>query len=61
METLIVFLIVAVAAAYVGRIFYRGFKQKNSCGCACTCCTLSDSCMEPAEAEKDQASPVQTD
>jgi hypothetical protein len=48
METLIVIVIVAVAAAYVGRIFYKGFKQKDGCDCGCTCCSLSDSCSPPA-------------
>jgi hypothetical protein len=48
METLIVIVIVAVAAVYVGRIFYKGFKQKDGCACGCTCCSISDSCSQPA-------------
>ena len=32
METLIVLAIVAVAAVYVGRIFYKGVSAKNGCG-----------------------------
>jgi hypothetical protein len=59
METGLVFLIVVGAAAYVGRIFYRGFKQKNACGC--TCCTISDSCSEPAGPKAGEAPPVPTD
>jgi hypothetical protein len=61
METGLVFLIVVGAAAYVGRIFYRGFKQKNACGCGCTCCTISDSCSEPAGPKAGEAPPVPTD
>ena len=44
METPIVILIVAACAVYVGRIFYKGFKQKDGCACGCTCCGISDSC-----------------
>ena len=47
MQTTIVIFIVAAAAIYVGRIFYRGFKQKDGCSCGCTCCSISDSCDEP--------------
>lgn len=47
METLIVVLIVLVAAVYVGRVFYNGFKQKNGCSSGCTCCSISDSCSQP--------------
>ena len=46
METGLVILIVAVAAVYVGRIFYNGFKKKDGCACGCTCCSISDSCSE---------------
>ena len=61
METLIVILIVAVAAVYVGRIFYKGFKQKDGCACGCTCCNISDSCSEPAAGKVRDTSPTQTD
>jgi flagellar basal body-associated protein FliL len=47
MELLIVVLIVLAAAVYVGRVFYKGFKQKDGCACGCTCCSISDSCSEP--------------
>lgn len=59
METLIVILIVAAAAAYVGRIFYKGFKQKDGCACGCTCCSISDSCSQPAAESTGAASAVQ--
>ncbi|MFO7713543.1 FeoB-associated Cys-rich membrane protein [Desulfosarcina sp.] len=61
METLVVFLIVAVAGIYVGRIFYKGFKQKNGCACGCTCCASSDSCGEPTAAKSSDAPPAKTD
>jgi hypothetical protein len=61
METLIVILIVAVAAVYVGRIFYKGFKQKDGCACGCTCCSISDSCSEPAAGKTRDTSPSQAD
>lgn len=44
METLIVVLIVAIAAIYVGRVFYRGFVQKKSCACGCSACDITDTC-----------------
>lgn len=47
MEILIVILIVAAAAVYVARIFYKGFKQKEGCACGCTGCDISDSCNPP--------------
>ena len=46
MENVIVAIIVAVAAIYVGRRFYRSISKKESCDCVCTCCTISDSCSE---------------
>jgi hypothetical protein len=61
MQTLIVILIVAVAALYVGRVFYNGFKQKQGCACGCTCCSISDSCSEPAAGLSRSNSPVQDD
>lgn len=61
METLIVLLIVALAAVYVGRIFYKGFKQKDGCACGCTCCSIADSCNEPAAAKTHDTSPTQAD
>lgn len=48
MEMLIVILIIAIAAVYVGRIFYKGLRQKDGCGGGCTCCSTLDSCSEPA-------------
>jgi len=46
MQTLIVILIVAAAAFYVGRMFYRRLRQKDGCACGCTGCSDSDACSE---------------
>ncbi len=51
METVVVILIIAAAAIYVGWVFYRGFRQKDGCACGCTCCSISDSCSQPAAAD----------
>ncbi|WP_372677241.1 FeoB-associated Cys-rich membrane protein [Desulfosarcina sp.] len=61
MEILIVILIVAAAAFYVGRIFYKGFKQKDGCSCGCTCCSVSDSCSQPAAGSAADPVPVEKD
>ncbi len=61
MEMLIVVLIVVVSAAYVGRVFYKGFTQKDACSCGCTCCSDSDSCSEPAAVKTRDASAAQND
>ena len=49
METVIVILIVAIAAIYVGRVFYRGFVQKKSCACGCSGCDIADACGPPSQ------------
>lgn len=61
MEIVIVVLIVIAAAVYVGRVFYKGFKQKDGCACGCACCSLSDSCSEPAAANARDAATDQAD
>ena len=39
MENIIVILIVAVAAGFIGRSFYQKFfKKADSCGCGCSAC-----------------------
>ncbi len=48
MQTAIVVLIVAAAAIYVGRLFYKGLKAKEPCACGCSCCDVGDTCEEPA-------------
>ncbi len=49
MQTLIVIVIVAIAAIYLGRRFYRSIKtpQANTCSCGCNGCTEVDSCEQP--------------
>ena len=61
MEILIVILIVTLAGVYVGWVFYKGFKQKEGCACGCTCCSISDSCSEPAADKVGDTSPSQAD
>jgi hypothetical protein len=38
MQTLIVILIVAIAAAFLIRNFLKKFKQEDQCGCGCASC-----------------------
>lgn len=61
MDALIVVLIVAAAAIYVGWIFYNGFKQKGDCACGCTCCSISDSCNPSAAGSTRDGADVQED
>jgi len=61
MQTLIVVLIVAAAAFYVGRLFYRRFKHKEGCACGCSCCGDSTACGDPAPAGARDPFPDQTD
>ena len=48
MELFIIIAIIALAAAYLGRNFYRKFlagnTQNNSCGCSGCGCTPQDGC-----------------
>ena len=52
MQTLIVILIVAVAAIYVGRVFYRGVVQKKNCACGCSDCGIKGDANEPTTESK---------
>ena len=61
METVVVILIIAAAAIYVGWVFYKGFRQKDGCACGCTCCSISDSCSQPAAADARDVSSNRTD
>jgi len=50
MQTLIVILIVAIAAAFLIRKFLKKFKQEEACGCGCSSCpTDPASCEENPE------------
>jgi hypothetical protein len=52
MQTLIVILIVAIAAAFLIRKFLKNFKQQEACGCGCTSCPADPaSCEENPEKE----------
>lgn len=37
MENIIIVIIIAVAAIYVGKKFYKTYKAAESGGCGCTC------------------------
>ena len=53
MQTLIVILIVAIAAAFLIRRFLKKFKQEEACDCGCSSCpTDAASCEENPEKEK---------
>lgn len=55
METIIVFVIVALACLYVGRNLYRQFKGKGSCSAGCSCATeVKHQCnsMPPQQTEQ---------
>lgn len=49
MQTTLVILMVAVAAIHVGRVFYKGLKQKENCACGCSACGIVDTCSEPRD------------
>jgi hypothetical protein len=50
MQTVIVILIVAVAAAFLVRKFFKNVKREDTCGCGCTSCpTDAASCEENTE------------
>ncbi|MGD8702145.1 MAG: FeoB-associated Cys-rich membrane protein [Desulfosarcina sp.] len=61
MQTIIVIIIVAIAAVYVGRIFLRGFKQEENGACGCTACPSSDSCTQPSAGDCCDAPSTQSD
>ena len=45
MQHLIIIIVVALAAAYLGRRFYRSFKaagSEQSCACGCSSCGSAD-------------------
>jgi hypothetical protein len=49
MQTVIVMLIIIAAAIYVGRVFYRGITQQNTCESGCGGCGLADECGPPPD------------
>jgi hypothetical protein len=46
MQTLIVILIVAIAAVLLIRKFLKNFKQEDACGCGCTSCPADPASCE---------------
>ncbi|MGD2098152.1 MAG: FeoB-associated Cys-rich membrane protein [Desulfobacterales bacterium] len=38
MQTIIVIIIVAIAAAFLIRKFFKKFKQQDACSCGCASC-----------------------
>jgi hypothetical protein len=46
MQTLIVILIVAIAAAFLIRKFLKNFKQEDACGCGCASCPTDPASCE---------------
>ncbi|MDJ0781078.1 MAG: FeoB-associated Cys-rich membrane protein [Desulfosarcinaceae bacterium] len=54
METILIAIIVALAAAYLICRFYRGFKaaaaQTSACagGCGCSACDITNTCSNEA-------------
>jgi hypothetical protein len=59
MQGILVALIVALAAAYLGRRFYRSFKAASGrsqtgggCGCGCGGCDIAGTCSE-ADLDRD--------
>ncbi len=47
MDTLIVIVIVAIAAGYIGRRIYRQLKGTNSCNCEGGCANCDKTVIEP--------------
>jgi len=58
-DTLLVVLIVGLAAFWVGRRFFTSFRQGSECGCGCSGCTVPDNCPDPTQGH-DPASPSAT-
>jgi hypothetical protein len=53
MENIIVIFIVALAAGFIGRSFYRKYIKKNqSCSCGCSSCPTDVSACELPEARE---------
>jgi len=53
METIIVIVIVGLAAGFVGRRFYQNYLKKNqSCGCGCASCPTDASTCELPDAKE---------
>jgi len=49
MENIIVIIIVALAAAFLGRSYYKKYKKGNQGGCGCKSCPSGSSCCQLPE------------
>jgi len=53
MENIIVIIIVGLAAAYIGRSYYKKYKKGNQCSGGCAACPAdTSSCDLPEESGK---------
>ena len=53
METIIVLIIVGLAAGLLGRNYYKKYKKGNQGSCGCSSCPADAACCEiPGEREK---------
>jgi hypothetical protein len=49
MENIIVIIIVALAAAFLGRSYYKKYKKGNQGSCGCSSCPSGSSCCQLTE------------
>ncbi len=49
MENIVVMIIVGLAAAFLGRSYYKKYKKSNQSSCGCTSCPANASCCELPE------------
>ena len=51
MENVIVIIIVVLAAAYLGRTYYKKYKKGSQCSCGCAACPTDTSSCDLPEAQ----------
>jgi len=51
METILVILIVGVAAFFLGRSYYKKYKKSDSCSCGCSSCPMDTASCDLPEAK----------
>lgn len=49
MQTILVIIIVCLAAAYLVKAYFGKSGKNNSCGCGCTSCPTADTCNDKDE------------
>jgi len=52
MENILVFLIVGIAAFFIGRSYYKKYKKSDQCGCGCSSCPMDTASCDLPEAKK---------